>query len=299
MNRRLLMTFLLLALLSFQVPRASGASVRIELGEDSLDVQIESRLFQNMTDFPEKRVNVTGQDLLEAQDAFQEALRDKRRELRVSSLTIDIASSRVWMNVTARFALDGALDSDQDTLRADLGWLPLKVTSDLRSGNLSYNLVGLNQLRPYIEGLTNQTGVKYFSPIFTPITAQMAANTAGNVTIFDLQGLEGKIDSWPRSFDLDSQTTTWRVAETKSLDLRIQIETVNVSKTVYSYTNTSARISASGHALAFGDTVIVEKPSGRQELAMVSTLAGFLILSIAAHYYGRRMTARSRRRASR
>ncbi|MEM2943100.1 MAG: hypothetical protein QXT81_06725 [Candidatus Bathyarchaeia archaeon] len=286
---------LLIALLVFQIPRASGASIRINLGEDSIEVQIESKLFQNMTEFPEKRIEVVGQDLLEAQGAFQEALNAKRPELKVSSLFIGIVSSHVWLNVTARFALEGALDSAQDTLRVDLGWLPFKVTSDLRSGNLSYNLVGLKQLRPYVEGLSNQTGVRYFSPIFTPITADMAANTAGNVTIFDLQGLKGKIDSWPRSFNLDSRTTSWKVAETKSLDLRIQIETVNFSKTVYSYTNTSATISVSGHALAVEDTVIVEKPSGRQEQVMLGTFAGFLILSVAMHFYGRRMMARSRK----
>jgi hypothetical protein len=289
------MAFLLLVLLAFQIPRVSGASIKIELGEDSLQVQIESRLFQNMTEFPEKTVEVTGKDLSEARDAFQEALNARRPELRLSSLSIEILSSHVWLNVSARFALEGALDSAQDTLRADLGWLPFKVTSDLRSGNLSYNLVGLRQLRPYVEGLSNKTGVRYFSPIFTPITAQMAANTAGNVTIFDLQGLEGKIDSWPRSFNLDNQTTTWKVVDAKSLDLRIQVETANVSKTVYSYTNTSAMVSVRGHALAIGDTVIFEKPSGRQELAMISTVAGFMVLSVVMHCYGRRAMARSRR----
>jgi hypothetical protein len=173
------------------------------------------------------------------------------------------------------------------------------VPSDLKVENLSYNLVGPKLLRPYIERLPNQTGIKYYSPIFTPITAQMAADTAGNFTIFDLQAVGQNVSSWPRPFDLDTQTTIWKRADTKDLDLRILIETVNVSKTFYTYTNTSARVSVRGHALAFEDTVVVEKPSGRQEIMMIGTFVGFVAFSVVAHYYGRRIMARPRKGATR
>ena len=275
--------------------RASGAGIDVQLGERSVDVKVESRLFQNMTELPETRIELTGQDISQAQSAFQEALRAKKPDLSISSFSIDIVSSKIWLNVTAKFTLDGALDAGQDTSKADLSWLTFKVTSDLKAENLSYNLVGSKLFRPYIERLPNQTGIRYFSPIFTPITAQMAANTAGNFTIFYLQAVGENVSSWPRTFDLDTQTTVWKRADTKDLDLRILIETVNVSKTFYTYTNTSARVSVRGHALTFEDTVVVEKPSGRQEIIMIGTFVGFVALSIVAHYYGRRIMTRSRK----
>lgn len=300
LKNRLLLTVLLLALVIFHTPhKASGASIDVQLGEHSVDVRVESRLFQNMTELPETRVEVTGPDLSEAQAAFQEALRTKKQDLSISSFSIDISSNQMWLNVTAKFTLDDALDSSQDTLKADLRWLPFKVSSDLKAGSLSYNLVGSKQLRPYVERLPNQTGIKYFSPTFTPITAQMAANTAGNATIFDLQAIRENVSYWPRSFDLNTQTTVWNRMENKNLDLRILIETVNVSKTFYSYMNTSARVSVRGHALAFGDTVVVERTSGRQELMMIGAFAGFVALSAVAHFYGRKILARSRKGAIR
>ena len=296
LRNRLLLAVLLLVLVAFQVPhRASGAGIDVQLGERSVDVKVESRLFQNMTELPETRIELTGQDISQAQSAFQEALRAKKPDLSISSFSIDIVSSKIWLNVTAKFTLDGALDAGQDTSKADLSWLTFKVTSDLKAENLSYNLVGSKLFRPYIERLPNQTGIRYFSPIFTPITAQMAANTAGNFTIFYLQAVGENVSSWPRTFDLDTQTTVWKRADTKDLDLRILIETVNVSKTFYTYTNTSARVSVRGHALTFEDTVVVEKPSGRQEIIMIGTFVGFVALSIVAHYYGRRIMTRSRK----
>jgi len=297
---RLLLTVLLLVLVTYQMPHiASAASIDVQLGEHSVDVRVESRLFQNMTEFPETRIELTGQDISQAQSAFQDALRAKKPDLSISSFSIDIISSKIWLNVTAKFTLDGALDAGQDTTKADLHWLTFKVPSDLKVENLSYNLVGPKLLRPYIERLPNQTGIKYYSPIFTPITAQMAADTAGNFTIFDLQAVGQNVSSWPRPFDLDTQTTIWKRADTKDLDLRILIETVNVSKTFYTYTNTSARVSVRGHALAFEDTVVVEKPSGRQEIMMIGTFVGFVALSVVAHYYGRRIMARPRKGATR
>lgn len=298
-NISLLIVLLLTLITPHVLHRASAASIDVQLGEHSVDVRVESRLFQNMTELSETRIEVSGQDLELAQAAFQEALRVNKPDLSISSLSIDIVSNQIWLNVTAKFTLNGALDSGKDTSKADLGWLPFKVTSDLKVNNLSYNLVGSEYLRPYVEKLPNQTGIKYFSPIFTPITAQMAANTAGNVTIFDLQAVKESVSSWPRTFDLNAQTTVWNRIDTKSLDLRILMETVNVSRTVYSYVNTSARVLVKGHALAFGNTVVVEKPSGGQEKIMIGTFAGFVALSIAFRYYGRKIMARSRKGAVR
>jgi len=287
---------LLLALSAAYVsPRVKGASVEIDLKDLSSAVRVESRLFQNMTSFPEVKAVVSGLDLDDAQVAFQSALSAKNSSLVLSSLSVNVTSSRVWLNVTARFTVDGVSKPERGVIWTALSWISFQVTSDLKYGNLSYNLVGPNYLRPILERLPNQTGIKYYSPIFTPITAGIAVNTAGNVSSLDFRPVAGNVSSWTRSFDATSGTTVWETPTKKSLDLRVEIKTENVSKTLYSFTDTYARVSVQGHGMVLGDTVVADSSSGQNEVVMLGVVVGLVSLGAVAYSLERKITKRLRK----
>jgi hypothetical protein len=177
----------------------------------------------------------------------------------------------------------------------NLSWIRFKVTSDLKAENLSYNLIGRRYLLPIVASLSNETGVKYYSPVFTPITPEIAAATAGNVSTFDFSGVPSNISSWPKSFDANSRMTSWATLARKALDLKIVFETANVSKTLYCYTVNIAKITVQGHGSSFGDTVIVEASTGIQEVGMLGTIVGLAALGFVAHYYGRKAVKDSKK----
>jgi hypothetical protein len=292
-------TFLLCLLLAFACSQALGqvkaAGIEIEVREHDLAVTIDSSLFQNMTKLPEGKTVLSGSDLNEAKLAFQEALRLKTPTLDISSLSIAVSSNAVWLNVSAQFTIDGASKVERDAMWTDLNWLPYRVSSDLKAGNLTFNLVGSKYLQPIVQSLYNKTGVKFFSPAFTPIIPQIAVSTAGNFSTFDFHSIVENVSSWSKSFDINSKRTLWERPSKKTLDLRIQIETENVSKTLYAFSNTYARVSTEGHSAAFGDTIVVEKSNGTWEVMMLGALAGFLGLAVVTYYYERRIMRSFRR----
>lgn len=291
--KTLKMTFLLCLLLAFVSSHALGqvraAGIEIEVREHDLTVTIDSSLFQNMTKLPEGRIILSGSDLNEAKLAFQEALRLKNPALDVSSLSIVVSSNAGWLNVSAQFAVNGASKVERDTMWTDLSWLPYRVSSDLKAGNLTFNLIGSKYLQPIVQSLYNKTGVQFFSPVYTPILPQIAMSTAGNFSTFDFHSIVENVSSWAKSFDINSKRTSWERPSEKTLDLRIQIETGNVSKSLYAFSNTYARVSTEGRGAAFGDTIVVERPTGTWEVMMLVALSGFLGLTVVAYYYERRI----------
>ena len=282
-------TLLLLSLVTAQsLSQVSAASIQVEIADQSVMVRVESHLFQNMTRLPELNIDISGNDLSNAQLALESALRAKSA-LSISSLSMRIVSQGVWFNVTAQFAVEGTSKFERDTISTYLGWLPFKVTTDLKAGNLSYNLFGAKHLLPVITRMANRTDIKYFSPAFTPVNVQMAKEIAGNVTTFDLTLAVSNLSSWPRKFDIGSRSTVWHNDVGQTLDLRIEIPQVAQNLSLYAATSTQARVSVQGHGNASADMIVVETATGRQEVTMLGTVAGLVLLSVITRHYERRV----------
>jgi len=294
-RKNLLLALLLLSLVTTQLSRhVAGTSIHVEVKDDSVFVKVESNLFQNMTGLPQLGVDVLGSDLVSARLAFQEALRSKF-PLNVSSLSMRVICHGVWLNVTASFTVDGIAKTEQDVVMARLSWLPFKVTSDLRAANLSYSLVGSKHLLPAIEAMSDRTGVKYFSPAFTPIDLQMARGIASNFTMFDLTPIKANMSLWLKSFDANSMTTTWYTDRVQTFDLRIEVPQGASNLTFYASTDTQAKVSVQGHGTEFGDIVMVEAPTSRQEMIMLGTISGLALLSAMFYRYERRIAKTMKR----
>jgi hypothetical protein len=295
LGKVMLLAILLSGVCLPQVSKVAGATVEIGIKDHTSSFVVKSSLFQNMTKLPQTNINISGPALLEAQSAIQDSLKSRMATLSVSSLAIRVESSKDWINTTSSFSVDGFTRPEKDTTWMNLSWIRFKVTSDLKAENLSYNLIGRRYLLPIVASLSNETGMKYYSPVFTPITPEIAAATAGNVSTFDFSGVPSNISSWPKSFDANSRMTSWATPARKALDLRIVFETANVSKTLYCYTVNVAKITVQGHGSSFGDTVIVEASTGMQEVGMLGTIVGLAALGFVAHYYGRKAVKDSKK----
>jgi hypothetical protein len=287
---------------------ASGSSLEVEIDDGETKVLIESILYQNITKFSEIDTNILGSELNMAKSAFEDALNvQARKPLKISSLSIYVKSNDSWLNVSTTFELDGVSSVENDVISTDLSWIPFKVISDLKVGDLSYNLVGEEYLRPAIyelanqsapgHELANQSNVNFFSPFYTPITTLMAMNIAGNVSTFDLGQISTNLTSWKKYFDENSFTTSWNLPSRTTLDLRVQITSENASDsalaqtaaTFYSYTDTYATVTIPGHGVIVEDSVIYENSSGRYSIIMLTAIIVLISLVIVSRYVGRRL----------
>ena len=284
---------------------ASGSSLEVEIDDGEAKVLIESILYQNITKFPEIDTNISGSELNIAKSAIEDALNVQAQEpLKMSYLSIYVKSNDSWLNVSATFELDGISSVENDVISTDLSWIPFKVISDLKVGNLSYNLVGEEYLRPAIyelanqsapsHELANQSNVNFFSPFYTPITTSMAMNIAGNVSTFNLDQFSTNFTSWSKYFDEKSFTTSWNFPTRTILDLRVQITSENASDLrtgaeFYSYTDTYATVSIPGQGVIVDHSVIYENSSNRYSIIMLTSIIVLISLVIVSRYAGKRL----------
>ncbi|WP_455369047.1 hypothetical protein [[Eubacterium] cellulosolvens] len=299
----LLSILLILLVTGSNLNYASGSSIEIDIEDGEVTVLIESILYQNLTKFPETDTNISGSELNLAKSAFEDALNvQARKSLKISSLSIYVKSNDSWLNVSAMFDLDGVSSSENEVISTDLSWIPFKVISDLKVGNLSYNLVGEEYLRPAIyelanqstsgHELANQSNVNFFSPYYTPITTSMAMNIAGNVSTFDLRQVSTNFTSWSKYFDENSFITSWNLPSRTILDLRVQITNENVSDlrtgaAFYSYTDAYATVSIPGHGVIVDHSIIYETPSNRYSIIMLTIIIVLIALLILSRYVGK------------
>jgi hypothetical protein len=284
---------------------ASGSSLEVEIEGGKAKVLIESILYQNITKFPETNTNISGSELNMAKSAFEDALNAQvQKPLKISSLSIYVKSNDSWLNVSTILDLDGVSSTDNEVISTDLNWIPFKVVSDLKVGNLSYNLVGEKYLRPAIyelnnqsnpgHELANQSSMNFFSPFYTPITASMAMNIAGNVSTFDLGQFSTNFTSWSKYFDENSFTTSWDLPSRTILDLRVQIISENVSDlrtgtAFYSYTDAYATVSIPGHGVIVDHSVIYENSSSKYSIIMLTIIIVLIALVIVSRYAGKHL----------
>jgi hypothetical protein len=311
----LLNILLILLVTGSNLNYASGSSLEVEIDDGEAKVLIESILYQNITKFPEIDTNISGSELNIAKSAFEDALTVQAKEpLKISSLSIYVKSNDSWLNVSATFELDGISSVENDVISTDLSWIPFKVISDLKVGNLSYNLVGEEYLRPAIyelanqsapghelanqsapgHELANQSNVNFFSPFYTPITTSMAMNIAGNVSTFNLDQFSTNFTSWSKYFDEKSFTTSWNLPTRTILDLRVQITSENASDLrtgaeFYSYTDTYATVSIPGQGVIVDHSVIYENSSNRYSIIMLTSIIVLISLIIVSRYTGKRL----------
>ena len=273
----------------------SGSSIEVDIDDGEVKVMIESKLYQNMTKFPETDTDISGSELNMAKSAFEDALKiQTEKPLKISSLSIYVKSNDSWLNVSTIFELDDVSSSENEVISTDLSWIPFKVISDLKVGDQSYNLVGEKYLRPAIYELANQSNVNFFSPFYTPITTSMAMNIAGNVSTFDLGQISTNFTSWNKYFDENSFTTSWNFPTRTILDLRVQITSENVSDVrtgvaLYSYTDSYATVSIPGHGVIVDHSVIYEDSSSRYSIIMFTVIIVLIALVIVSRYVGKRL----------
>ncbi|MGQ9542685.1 MAG: hypothetical protein ACUVTM_01155 [Candidatus Bathyarchaeia archaeon] len=284
---------ILLIYLSSAISFAEGTSVEVHVMGQYLQVQINSNIFQNMTAMPETKLHVTGVDLEQAKLAFKKSLLKSCPAGEISNISVRIASNNVWLNVTAQFVLGGIIKVDRDVTKVDMSWMSFKIEDDLQCDNMSYNLVGQRYLQSFLQSISNKSETRYYSPIYTPIDARLADNIAGNITSFDLTGIETEISSWRLEFDANSKTTVWRTMIGKN-DLRVEVKSGNTSRNFYCYTESNARVTITGYGVAIGSTILVETTRDTQAIVMLGVIGVLTAFTVAFYNFEVKLRRRLR-----
>jgi hypothetical protein len=265
--------------------RASDVTISIQ--NQAIDSKIVLSFHQNMTQLPKETATLEGSVHASLMSNLTAALRRMDASVQVSHVTVAIASSTTWLNVTTSMRVTGVTTQQGDIVNATTAWKSFYVDADMRAGNLSYNTVGSRYLRPVFDFYINVTrfvgrpnatitGVSFFDNA-TSISGPQAGNLAGNLTLFDFRPLNLTLDQWTSNYNLENNTTTWRYSPSPIIISSIKITKGNDTSTIVANYGYNAEVIVSGLARSKGDDVLIDVGSGQKELIM----AAIVILTVA------------------
>jgi hypothetical protein len=251
-----------------------------------------------MTQLPAMTTSVTTTSDNQLLSAFANALSAGNKTATPSNLTVNVQSTANWLNLTTTMTVLGVTNSSGDILSVNMGWKAFKVSTNLMTGNLSYNTVGEKYFLPVtalygnLSRLVGHGNATQFTSINfyvnqTAVSATTADNYVGNFTMFNFQGLDTPVDTWPRVYSLTNDTTSWRITPimpTIPIDFAITAQKANRTTRIFASAKYDAEISVSGIARAQGDAVSLGVGSGRRELAMTGVVALAVILAIVSQF---------------
>jgi hypothetical protein len=303
--RLVAVTIVLLIVVSVIASPVSAADITITIDKGQVHTRIGLSLYQNMTAFPNEVVTLDGSRDPDLSSAIQEALKATNSSASFSTLSLSIASSVSWLNLTLFMNLTGVSERQGDIVYANASWKAFRAQADLRAGNLSYNTVGSEYLRPVVDFYENASrfeqspnatvkAVTFFVNGTDSVQGSVAANHVGNFTLLDFTYLSGPVEQWNREYSLSNNTTSWRYKPPMSLNASVRIQELNKTFTIVSRYGFDAEITMAGLAVAHGNTLRVDVGNGDMEWIMTAVIVIGVALTIAVQ-----MMFRRRRRAVR
>lgn len=284
----ILILFVIMASL-FVLP-AYASNVRITVENQQVQARLSLSLQQNITQLPVQSDTLSMATNDELSSAFTKALTNASSGAAPAGLTLNLDSAEMWLNISATMTVSGVSVRNGDVLSANMTWKDFDISSDLRAGNLSYNTVGKQYLRPVAAFYSNAsrfvgrpnstiTGVNFFVN-GTSVNGPVAENYLGNFTVFDFRALSVPIEDWTRTYTLNNNTTTWRYTPPQLLNISIGVQRLNVTTSFFARYGYGAEITVQGIARAHGDTLLLDVGKGQKEWVMAGLVALTIVLAI-------------------
>ena len=297
-------SLLLIIMGSMFIIPVKATSVTITIQDGTIQATMVLSFHQNMTQLPSKTTMIDGGTDASLMATFTKTLGQSQPSPRISHLEVQVASNVNWINTTTSMALSEVTTIQGDVMNASTTWKAFHIDTDLQTEGLSYNTVGRRYLRSVYDYYVNAshfvgrpnsiiTGVTFYSNQ-TSIGGPLAANQAGNLTLFDLRSLNATLDRWRYRYNLENDTSTWRYTPPPTMVSSIKYSRgLNRNFTIFANYWYDSEIIVSGLARSKGNYVLVDVGSGKRELIMTV----LVIVSIAALIYVHLLYHRRRKRA--
>lgn len=281
---------LLVIMASLFVLPAYASDVVITIENQQVQARLSLSFQQNITQLPAQSNTLSMASNDQLSSAFTEALTDASPGAAPAGLTLNLDSAGTWLNISATMIVAGVSVRNKDVLSANMTWKDFYTSSNLHAGNLSYNTVGKQYLRPIAAFYSNAsrfvgrpnstiTGVNFFVN-GTSVSGPAAENYLGNFTVFDFRALSVPIEDWTRTYTLNNNTTTWRYTPPQPLDISIGVQRLNVTTNFFARYGYEAEITVQGIARAHGDILILDVGTGQKEWVMAGLIALTIVLAI-------------------
>lgn len=297
--RIIAVAILLLIVASAYAAPVSAADIAITFEKQQVKAKMVLSVHQNMTKFPNEAVTLDASRDANMLPAFDKALKGTNSSASFSALSVGVASSATWLNLTLIMNIAGISERRGDVAYANMTWKSFRTQADLKADNFSYNTVGSKYFRPVLDFYVNASkfeespnatvkAVTFFVNGTQSVPGTVAANSMGNFTILDFSSLNVPVDQWNRTYSLSNNTTSWRYVPPTMLNASVRIQELNKTFTIFSKYAYAAEITVAGLAQAQGNVLRVDVGTGQEEWIMSGVVMLALALAVVVQVMFRR-----------
>jgi len=303
--KRIVWILVMLVFLTSVTPRAR-ADYNITLTKDAASVALSATLIQNVSTIqPTFSSHYLPSNSSAVQNSFNDAAKSLTPSATVRDLSMNVSSNGSSIQIGLAYRVGGVSFPETGPFNAglldlDLAWRALAVRSDFVIDGDSVNLVGnayyllpIQQLTTHTVGGTG-TATTFLNGENRP--ANVVQNATKYFALLDFSFLNVPLDTWRQSFDLTSQTTTWRTTAGFNITVLTQFNEqgggVRFEKAVLWYV-TNAEVVAPGLAAPIPNGVKIDTGSPVL-LVMIALILGSIGVLAVSFFTERKINATSR-----
>ena len=301
---------LVLAILSgVVVVQARAESISIGVTRDSVTVQMNLALKENLTDLPLVYGHLGSANSTALMQAFSEPINSSIQELdptaRLSTLALAVKTSNetgIWtLYENYTMTVIGANTNSGSNIRSNLKFIAMKMIESLQLGGIEVNNVGTALILPALQGkVALYPNLQFYIDGSHPTTAFIPEQTTTQFSILDFTWVT-PVSTWTTNSNVLGQFTTWTLDPASSqynLTLGVPSPEGPFLKTFIAIYEPSLIITAPPNAWVDGYTVSFDTSTPAETL-MPSVIVASLIVVLGAMGLDRKLTGPLRLRKKR
>ena len=291
------------------VVQARAESISIGVTRDSVTVQMNLALKENLTDLPLVYGHLGSANSTALMQAFSEPINSSIQELdptaRLSTLALAVKTSNetgIWtLYENYTMTVIGANTNSGSSIRSNLRFIAMKMTESLQLGGIEVNNVGTALILPALQGkVALYPNLQFYIDGSHPTTAFIPEQTTTQFSILDFTWVT-PVSTWTTNSNVLGQFTSWTLDPASSqynLTLGVPSPEGPFLKTFIAIYEPSLIITAPPNAWVDGYTVSFDTSTPAETL-MPSVIVASLIVVLGAMGLDRKLTGPLRLRKKR
>lgn len=295
-------------LLSASLGYAEARAVNIIVGQDSVTLNMNIRLQENLTALPPINSHVSLANTTTVQpflQLFNSAIQSRLASARVSDLVFRIKTSNIsstWLiDENYSLVVTGVNTNSGSSIRSDLSFIPMNISQPMQLGLTETNAIGPTYLLPALEAkAAAYSNLQFYIDGANPRTAFIPEQTTKTFWLLDFTWVR-PVSTWTSNSNILLQSSQWTLDPSGpryNLTLGVPSPEGPFIATFVAIYSPSISLTVPANAWVNGNTLFFDTPT-LAEIVMPLMLVASLITAIVALFLDRRLTGQFRPRRKR
>jgi hypothetical protein len=308
LQRWILMIILAMTIVaSLQIGRARAEAVSVTLGQDSISVNMNLLLRENLTALPSINSNIGPENSTSVTQSFLQPIGNAIQKLVPSAKLSNFEVHIKTANITGQWNLEenysitvtGANVNSGSNIRSDLDFLSMNVSLPLQIAGAEVNGVGPDLLLPALQAkVAAIPNLQFYIDGSQTRNSVIPAQTTKGFWLLDFTWIQ-PVSTWNSTDNILGQSTSWTLnPPNPRYNLTLGIPSPEgplLSKYVVDY-SPSMSVTVPANAWVNGNDIYFDIPNA-SEILMPALILATLVIVLASFFIDRKLTGSIRTRS--